>query len=348
MKNIASVVAALISGVSCMASAAAQISGDQTAGFFHGKQITVIVGYPPGGGYDVYARLLARYMGDHLPGRPSMVVENMPGGGSMIAANYLYNRASKDGTVFGMFAGGMALAPLFGNSNAAFDSRKFGWLGSMNQESSLCLASAKSGITSIDSVLRAEMTVGTASSTGTSYTFPTVDNKLVGTKFKLVSGYEGSSGVMLALERGEVQGMCGLPLTSIQSARPQWLEKKQVDILLQETTRRDPKLPDVPTVLDLAKDENTKRIIELIYGWQIMGRPFTAPSGVSAERIAALRKAFEETIHSGEFLSEAKKVRADVDLTDAKLIQDFLDRAYDTPEALVKRATEVQGGSGVE
>jgi tripartite-type tricarboxylate transporter receptor subunit TctC len=338
----AAATAVLLTGLSILAAPQAQAQSDQAANFYRGKQVTVVVGYPPGGGYDVYARILARYMGEHIPGQPSMVPQNMPGAGSMIAANYLYARAPKDGTVFGLFAGGMALQPLLGDKNATFDSRKFSWIGSMNQETSLCLAWAASGVTSIDDVLKQPFTIGTASSTGTSFAFPTSSNSLLGTKFKLVSGYPGTAGVMLAVERGEVQGMCGMPLASIQTARPQWLADKQINIILQEATQRHPELPSVPTVLDLAKDEDSKKLVQLIYGWQIMGRPFTAPPDVAADRVAALRAAFEATMKDPTFLAEAGKLKIEINTIDAKAIEDFVNQAYATPDALLKRAMAAQ------
>lgn len=334
----------------CFTVGAAPVSAqtDEVAAFYQGKQVTVVVGYPPGGGYDVYARLLARHMGRHIPGEPSMVPNNMPGAGSMIAANHLYNRAPKDGTMFGMFAGGMALAPLLGDTKALFDSRKLAWLGSMNEETSLCLSWGTSGITTIADVMAREFTIGTASSTGTSFAFPTSSNSLLGTKFKLVSGYPGSSGVMLAVERGEVQGMCGMPLATLQTVRPQWLEQKQINIILQEATRRHPDLPDVPTVMDLAKTEDTKRVVDLIYGWQIMGRPFTAPPGVPEARVAALRTAFDATMKDPVFLAEAEKQHVDISPIGAKEIEQFIARAYETPKPLVQRAMEAQGRTGSE
>jgi tripartite-type tricarboxylate transporter receptor subunit TctC len=342
------VAAAVLGGCCALSAADVNAQSGDAAAFYQGKQVTVVVGYPPGGGYDVYARLLVRHMGRNIPGQPSMVPNNMPGAGSMIAANYLYNRAPKDGTVFGMFAGGMALAPLLGDTKALFDSRKLSWLGSMNEETSLCLAWATSGFKTIEDVLTREFTIGTASSTGTSYAFPTSSNSLLGTKFKLVSGYPGSSGVMLAVERGEVEGMCGMPLATLQTVRPQWLEKKQINILVQEATRRHPDLPDVPTVLDLAKTDDTKRVVELIYGWQIMGRPFTAPPDVPAVRLAALRAAFDATMKDPVFVAEAEKQHVDISPIGAKEIEEFIARAYETPKHLVTRAMEAQGRTGAE
>ncbi len=272
-----------------------------------------------------------------------MIANNMPGAGSMITANYLYNRAPKDGTVFGMFAGGMALTPLLGAPKALFDSRKWTWIGSMNEETSLCLSSANSGVKSIDQVFEREFMIGTSSSTGTAVDFPTSSNGLLGTKFKLISGYSGSNGVMLALERGEVHGMCGMPLATLRTARPEWLEKKQINIILQEATRRHPELPDVPTVADLAKDAETKQAVELIFGWQIMGRPLAAPPDLPAKRVETLRNAFQTTMKDPVFLAEAEKMRVEISPITPQQMEQFIARAYDTPKAVIERAMAAQG-----
>ena len=272
-----------------------------------------------------------------------MIANNMPGAGSMITANYLYNRAPKDGTVFGMFAGGMALTPLLGETKALFDSRKWTWIGSMNEETSLCLSWANSGVKSIDQVFEREFMIGTSSSTGTAVDFPTSSNGLLGTKFKLISGYSGSNGVMLALERGEVHGMCGMPLATLRTARPEWLEKKQINIILQEATRRHPELPDVPTVADLAKDAETKQAVELIFGWQIMGRPLAAPPDLPAKRVETLRNAFQTTMKDPVFLAEAEKMRVEISPITPQQMEQFIARAYDTPKAVIERAMAAQG-----
>lgn len=321
----------------------AKASEHDVAAFYKGKQVAVIIGYPAGGGYDTYARLLARHIGRHIPGEPNMLPRNMPGAGSMIAANYLYILAPKDGTEFGIFAGGMALNPLLGNKKARFDPEKFLWIGSMNQETSLCVSWATSPIKTIQDAFKKQLIIGTASSTGTSFVFPTAANNLLGTKFKLVSGYRGSRGIMLALERGEVQGMCGLPLASIRSRKPEWLKEKKINILLQETIRGHADLPNVPTVMDFAKTKENKKIMELIYGWQIMGRPFTAPPAVPGNRIKALRAAFDATMKDPKLRAGAKKIRLEINPLSGQEIKKFITRIYQTPKALVKRTAEIQG-----
>jgi tripartite-type tricarboxylate transporter receptor subunit TctC len=343
VRKIGIVFAAAAFGL-CRLSVTESAGAQDVATFYRGKEVRVVVGYPPGGGYDLYARLLSRHIGAHIPGVPSVVLENMPGGGSLIAANYLYNGAPADGTVFGMFEGGMTLAPLFGFKNAHYDSHKFSWLGSMNQETSLCVSWAASGIRSIDDVMSKGLTIGTASSTGTTFAFPTADNNLLGARFKLVSGYSGTGGVMIAIERGEVQGGCAIGLSSLKTVRPQWLEKKEINILLQETTRHDPALPNVPTVRELAKDDDTRRIADIVYGWQIMGRPVAAPPGVPADRVEALRAAFQATMKDPAFTAEAERLRLDVNPLSAAEINQFITGVYETPPALIARAMAVQVG----
>jgi tripartite-type tricarboxylate transporter receptor subunit TctC len=314
-----------------------------TAPFYAGKQVSLLIGYPPGGGYDAYARLFARYIGAHIPGKPSVVASNMPGAGSLILANHLYNRAAKDGTVIGMVNGEAALSPLFGQADALFDSLKLSWIGSISQETSICLVWHSAAIAGIKDVLRNTLVIGAASATGTTYNYPNSSNHLLGTKFKIVAGYEGTNAVMLAVERGEVQGMCGTPLNSLRSARPQWLEQKQAKVILQEATARHPDLSDVPTVMELAPDGETKRVLELIYGWQIMGRPIVAPPGLPAERFTALRQAFDDTMKDPDFLAAAQRSILEINPINGPAIESFLIRVYRTPKALVERAAEALG-----
>jgi tripartite-type tricarboxylate transporter receptor subunit TctC len=330
-------------------SVAAVAAEPSPAEFYGSNAIAVIVGYPSGGGYDAYARLLSRHLGKHIAGSPNIIVSNMPGAGSLIAANFLYNKAPKDGSVIGMFAGGLTLDPLLGNSKARFDSRRLTWIGSMNGETSLCLARSDAPIKTAQDIFKQEFIIGTASSTGGTFAFPTSSNYLLQTKFKLVSGYPGTAGVMLAVDRGEVQGMCGISYSSVKTARPQWLDKNLVNIILQESTRRLPELPDVPTVMDLAKDEETRRVLELIYGWKLaVGRPFAGPPDIPPARVAVLRQGFDATLKDSDFLAEAEKLQIEIVPTTAAEIEQFITRAYETPKALIDRANLAQGRTGAE
>jgi tripartite-type tricarboxylate transporter receptor subunit TctC len=330
-------------GIGSLALTLAVAAPAEESGLSGLKQINLQIGYPPGGGYDAYGRLLARHMGRHLPGNPAIVVSNVPGAGSIILANNLYNRAPRDGSVLGVVAGDAALDPLFGHPEAHYDALKFSWIGSMNEETSTCFAWHTSPVQSIEDALHRAFIVGTSSSTGTTYSYPTASNTLLGTKFKIVSGYDGTNGAMLAVERGELEGMCGTAWNSIRTARPQWLSQKLIRIILQEATRRNPDLAEVPTVMDIAKTDRQKQVLQLIYGWQIMGRPIVAPPGLPAERLAGLRTAFEETMHDPVFLADAEKMMLDIRLVGPAEMMTFLTGVYKTPKDVVEEASTALG-----
>jgi tripartite-type tricarboxylate transporter receptor subunit TctC len=325
-----------------LASCAAAGESD-VANFYEGKQIRLLIGYPPGGGYDAYGRLLARYLGSQIPGNPKVIPGNMPGAGSIVLANYLFNRAPKDGSVIGVVAGDAALNPLFRHPEAHYDSLKFSWIGSMSEETSTCFAWHTAPIRTIEDAFRHEFVIGTASSTGTTFSYPTSSNFLLGTKFKIIPGYEGTNRAMLAVERGEIEGMCGTAWNSIKSSHPGWLENKLVNIILQEATHRHPDLPDVPTVMDIATTDHQREVLEMIYGWQVMGRPVVAPPDIPPERLAALRRAFDATMRSPPLLADAEKIRLDIGPIRGEEVDAFLARVYRTPQSIVSEAATALG-----
>src|SRR3954465_14531350 len=234
-----------------LSSATAAAAGADVADFYRGKNLRILVGYGPGTGYDVYARLLARHLSKHLAGQPRMVIQNMRGAASLTMANYLYNVAPRDGTAIGLPARGLFIEPLFGNENAKFEARKYSWIGSMSRDAALCFSWHTSGIATIDDAKKREGLVGSSGVNGSSHQFPMLVNALLGTKFKPLLGYVDSAGVGLAMERGELEGYCSFTWGSIKSARPKWIEDKQIRNLLQLTLTKHPELPDVPMVLDL-------------------------------------------------------------------------------------------------
>jgi tripartite-type tricarboxylate transporter receptor subunit TctC len=331
--------------VAVICSIAVLSTGARADEIFKGKTINLLIGYPPGGGYDTYGRLLARHLGNHIPGNPAVVPSNMPGAGSIVLANYLFNEAPKDGTAIGVVTGDAALNPLFGQVETRYDSLQMSWLGSMNQETSTCLAWHSSPVHSIRDVFSQTFTIGSSSSTGTTYSYPASSNYLFGTKFKIISGYDGTNGVMLAVERGEIQGMCGTAWNSLRSMRPQWLRNHDVTMILQEATTRNPSLPDVPSVMDLAQTKEQKEILELIYGWQIMGRPVAAPPGLSPERLAVLRQAFDATMKDPAFLKEASTMTLDINPITGQEVTSFLTGIYATPKDVVEKAARALGRS---
>ena len=310
---------------------------DSVAGFYRGKHVELIIGYPPGGGYDAYGRAVSRHIGRHIPGKPTIVVKNMPGAGSLKAANFIYNVAPKDGSAFGIFAGGIVIDSLIGGRQTEFDGRKFTWLGSAHESTSACYAWHTTDFMSLKDVMERPLIVGASSGGSSTYAWPLAMNNVLGTQFKIVGGYPGSKAIILAMERGEVQGLCGYFLSSIRSVRPDWIPGKKVRILVIEAVRRHPDLPDIPTVMEYAKTEDDKQVLNILFGWQVMGRPFAAPPGIPAERADALRKAFRDTMQDKEFLAEAEKMRIEIEPRTAEQVQEYLNEAWKTPEELVRK-----------
>jgi tripartite-type tricarboxylate transporter receptor subunit TctC len=281
-------------------------------------------------------RLLGRHIGNQIPGKPNVVAKNMPGAGSLKSANYLYNVAKKDGTIFGMFAGGIAMDALIGGKKTNFDPRKFNWLGSMTESSSACWAWHTTGFKNLKDVMNKELVVGATSGGSSTFAWPTTMNAFLGTKFKVVPGYRGTSGITLAMERGELHGVCGYFISSIRNRKPDWLRDKKVVMLVQEANTRHADYPDVPTVFEYAKDEKTKQAFKLVFGWQVMGRPFTLPPGVPADRVTAMRTAFAATMTDPKFLADAKKGRLLIAPRTPQQIYTYLDEAWATPKAVIR------------
>ncbi|MCC2098288.1 MAG: hypothetical protein KDJ29_15435 [Hyphomicrobiales bacterium] len=327
---------AIAAGALLVSQAPASAQGSAEA-FYKGKNVSMIIGYPPGGGYDRYGRTVARHIGKHIPGKPSIIVKNMPGAGSLVFANYLYNVAPKDGAEFGIFAGGIAMDALIGGKKTRFDSRKFTWLGSANESTSACFAWHDAKVNTLADLMKTELVVGASSGGSSTFAWPTAMNNVLGTKFKIVAGYPGSKSIILAMEKGEVKGLCGYFLSSIRSVRPKWLPEKKVKLLVLEAVKPHKDFPNVKTVMDYARTEDDRKILNIVFGWQVMGRPFAAPPGIPADRARALREAFWKTMKDPAFLADAKKVRIQIEPRTYKQVQDYLDEAWKTPKPLVKK-----------
>ena len=319
---------------------AATAAGAQSAEqFYAGRTVNLIVGFNPGGAYDPYARSLARRLPKHLPGSPAIVVKNMQGAGSVLAANHLYNVSPKDGSEFGLIAGSAALEPMFGARPTQFDGQKFTWIGSANDEPGVCVAWHSAPFVRAADLFDKELVLGAS---GTSnLDFPLALNAVLGTRLKLVRGYNGTSSIMLAIERGEVQGMCGMVYAAVKAAHPDWLRERKVRTLMQIGLERNPKMGDVPFVMDFARSEDDKRVLRLLVGWTIMGRPFLAPPGIPEDRKLALRRAFDATMKDPAFLEDAARQRLDIAAISSEAIDKFLQDAYGTPKALVERAAKI-------
>lgn len=314
---------------------------DPVAEFYKGKTVTLVVGYSAGGGYDTYARLLSRHIGKHIPGNPTVIVQNMDGAGSMLAANHLYNAAAKDGTVMGTFARGLPLEDLLGNDQVKYEAEKFNWLGSLNEEVSVCVARSDAPIKTFEDVLTTPLTVGGTGEGADTDFFPNFLNAVLGTKFDVIAGYPGGNDVLLAVERGELQGRCGWSWSSVKATRPDWVQNGFVNILVQMSLRKHPDIPDVPLVMEYAKDEETRKIFNVVFARQAMGRPYVLPPGVPAERVAAVRKAFMDTVNDPEFLAEADKTQHEITAMGGDELQQVVEDMFHTSPDLVERIREL-------
>ena len=308
------------------------------AEFFKGKSIDLYIAYSAGGAYDLYARMLSRHIGKHIPGNPLVVPKNMEGAGSLVLANWLYNIGPKDGTVFGIIGRGTSFDPLLGNAKAVFDATKITWIGSANNEVSICVAWHTSGVTKFEDLLTKELVVGGTSSSADTDQFPKIVNGVLGTKMKIVTGYPGGNEVGLAMERGEVQGRCGWSWSSVKSTHQKWIDEKQFSILVQLALDKHPDLPNVPLVIDLAKNDEQRQILKLIFARQVMAWPFVAPPGVPNDRVEALRKAFMETTKDKDFLADTEKAQMEINPVPGDKLDKLVKEIYATPKDVAKKA----------
>jgi tripartite-type tricarboxylate transporter receptor subunit TctC len=311
--------------------------------FYQGKQIELDINSSVGGGYDLYARLLARHMGKYIPGDPTIVPKNMVGASGLRLANWLASAAPRDGTVIGAVSRATAFEPLLGNKNAQYDGTKFAFIGSGNDEVSVCVTWHTSGVATFQDALQRMVTVGAAGTVGDdTYQFPALLDRMFGAKFKIVRGYPGGNEINLAMEQGEVQGRCGIPWSTVKATRRDWIDDKKVNFLMQFSLAKHPDLPDVPLVTDLAKTDEQRKVVKLIFGRQVMGRPFALPPGVPKERLAELRKAFDATMIDKDYLADAAKMKLEVKPVSGGQIERLVDDIYKTTSpAVARRASEM-------
>jgi tripartite-type tricarboxylate transporter receptor subunit TctC len=308
--------------------------GDASAG----KPMQMIIGFGAGGGYDLWGRTVARHIGRHLPGAPTVVPQNMPGAGSYAAASYIFNIAPKDGTVLGIIARDAALGPLSGATGARFDPTRLSWIGTPSKETNVCIAYHTAPVKSVQDLLEKPLIVGdTGPGTGTR-SYPKALNELLGTKFKLVGGFPASSDVFLAMERGEVEGICE-SLDSIKIRRPDWISTGKVAILFQGGAEPNPELKGVPFVRDLARGDAERQAIEFLYAGQGIGRPFVAPPDLLPGRLKLLRDAFNTTMQDADFRADADKSKLDLEPEDGEHLAALIAKIYATPKPIVDRIT---------
>jgi tripartite-type tricarboxylate transporter receptor subunit TctC len=320
-----------------VASARAQSPAD----FYQGRNIELDISSSVGGGYDVYARLLARHIGRFIPGNPTVIPKNMEGAGGLRLTNFLYNAAPKDGSTFATIFRGTLFDPLLGGKGGQFDATKFTFIGSANSEVSVCVAWHATGITSFQDVLTNELVVGASGPSADTYQFPKIANGVLGTRFKIISGYPGGNDIDLAMERREIQGRCGWSWTSLKATHPSWVRDKKLNVLFQMGRDKHPDLPDVPLITDLAKSEAERAILKLVFARQVMAWPYLAPPAIPRERAEALRRAFMDTMRDKEFLADADKSQLEIRPVSGEEVERLVRRVYDTPPALAQRAADM-------
>ena len=319
-------------------------NADSVADFYKGRTISLIIGYSVGGGYDAYARLLAHYIGRHIPGEPSIVPQQMTGAGSLRAANYMFSVAQKDGSVLGTFSRSMGIAPLLGQ--AEFDSRKFSWLGSMTDDDTTCVTWHASPIKTWDDFLNKSSKLGGLGADADPDIWALLYKNVFGAKVQLVSGYPGTNDVVLAMERGEVDGLCGLSWSTIKTRHAEWLNSRSVNIIVQAALKKEPEIANVPLATDLVSRPEQLQIIKLLLASQAMARPFVAPPGVPADRKSALIAAFDATMHDGDFMAEAQKLNFEIHPVSGATIDSLLADVYATPKDVLARAAKAISSAG--
>jgi tripartite-type tricarboxylate transporter receptor subunit TctC len=331
--------------VVALPSTAGPAMADSAADFYKGKTIDLIIGLPAGGGYDDYGRLIARHIGDHIPGHPTVVPQNMPGADGLRAADYFYNAAPKDGTEFGIVSSSTLMESLFGDKQALFDASKFSWLGSASRDVSFCGIGPGSKVASFDQWLNSgrELTFGASGLAGIAYQHPMVMKNVLGANLRVVSGYGGTSGIALALARGEVDGMCAMTVSNIKAQYQPMLDSGEMELIIQMGPHKDQTFGDVPSVFEYAKTDEQRQILSLAFDQMALGRPFMAPPGIPADRYEALSKAFAETLTDPALLADAAKMKLDIDYVSGEDAKKMLEQFADYPPAVLEKAKLAMG-----
>lgn len=321
---------------------------ESVADFYKGKQIRIIAPSAAGGGFDLYARYLSRHMSRHIPGNPGLIVQNMPGAGGLAASNHMHTRASKDGLTIAILQGPLTYAQVGKSPNVQFDMRTFGWLGSANITSNTCVFSKRAGMATANDLLTKRVVIG--GSGGSTEFAPNLLNAMLGTKFTIVKGYRSTGGVLPAIERGEVEGMCGWGWDSARVNGRDYFARGVISVGLDCANERHPELAarGVPFMMDLVKDEETKKVLHFLFSYLVFIRPFVAPPGIPADRLKALQDAFAATLKDPEFLADAERAGVEIRYASPERVKGALDGIFNAPEAIRARALEELRKAGWE
>jgi tripartite-type tricarboxylate transporter receptor subunit TctC len=326
---------------------AAHAQQDAVAQFYRAKTVNIVIASAPGGGFDAYGRLVARFIGRHIPGSPNVIAQNMPGAGGSSTAYYVANVAPKDGSVIGAIHPAAITDPLIGHAaKIDYDPAKLAYIGNANSDTYVCAVRADAPVKSFADLLKTQALFGASTDAASTREFPTFLNHVLGAKIKLVSGYAGNREVMLAIDRGEISGVCGAGWSSLLTMRPRWFQDGTVKPILQETTKGYPALDKlgVPKASDFAQTDDQRRMMELFYSQEIFGRPFMMSPQAPPERIEAMRRAFIETMRDPDLVAQAKTMGLDVDALSGAELQKIVADTYATPRRLVEQTRAAIGG----
>ncbi|MBX9774681.1 MAG: hypothetical protein K2Y71_09730 [Xanthobacteraceae bacterium] len=327
--------------VCTVVAAGAQVAAAQpVADFYRGKTVTMVIGYPPAGANDVYARMVARHIGKHIPGNPNVVPRNMPGAGSLIAANHIFNVAPKDGTVLGLLVPTLPLEEALGASAVKFRSAGFHWVGRMAPAPNITFINATSPVKSITDAFDKTAILGATGRSATNAIYPTVLNNVLGTKFKVVTGYEGSAAAMLAMERGEVEGHSAT-YDTLKTVHADWLAQKKVNVVVQYSLTRHPELSDVPTTVELARNPEQAQILRAVSSASEIGKFVLTTPETPADRVQALRQAFDAMVKDDAFIADAQKLRVELGPLAGGALQKIVAEVAGMPADIVARVKAI-------
>ena len=315
-------------------------TSESAADFYKGKTVSIIVGYPPGSGYTIYGQMLARYLGEHIPGKPNVIVQNMQGAGSIKAANFVFSAAPKDGLTLGIFSIGALIDQMFGHSTTTFDATKFGWIGNMDASVGVCVVRKEAGVTRFEDLLAKETLFGGTGPSGGATQAALALDRLYGAKIKVIKGYKGAQDVVLAMDRGEVQGVCGITISVLRSRLVQQIASGELIPIIHDAIKKQPELPGVPSVYDFAKTDDDRKVLDLLFGWRILGRPVAVPPGIPADRLAALRKAFDDATSDKRYIAEAEKAKLDIAPASGQEVGALIVRLFSNSPDTIKRAAD--------
>ena len=327
----------LIAGVVCVYALqlSVQAAADSLEDFYKNKKLTMYIGSSAGGGTDIYGRIVTRFMGDHLPGKPAIVAVNLPGANGLNLVNQLYNTLPRDGTALGTFDRYMALEAIAGNPQAKFDPSKLNWIGSTNIDVSTCVTWHTTGINTLHDFMTKDVVVGS-----TAVYHPNILKNIFGAHLKQINGYPGGNEITLAMERGEVQGRCHWSWSAIAGTRPDWVRDKKINIIVQFAEEKHPEMPDVPLAMELARNDSDREILDLIQSSQVRARPFAAPRDVPMDRVEVLRTAFDATLADPAFRETAEKQALELEPVTGGHIQSLVERVSKTPPDVIKTFRE--------